>query len=301
VLDYFEEANVGDEWDVSNPRSLDTKAVSTKQEAKAVVQAFRSCPAARSAWISLDRNRVANRLDQLIDDPRLYSQGRLNLCGPASFFSVWTRRDPVAFARYATTLFETGASSINGRFPVHPSAALLNQDYGAMRARMGTNVTEQADWMVMGALRNNDDAIFVWDGDPAQELAGMTYAEEIEKWLTATGLYSSIDNQIGNALSALSSKGYNAAEELMLDEGVDIFCLVQANMVPGIHAAVSKGFLSSFPNHWVLLIGPVVQLVTTKRVTLAIWSFGRDWEGLEVSDVQTFANNYYGAIVGQMR
>lgn len=289
-----------DDMDLSNPRSLDTKAVSTKQEAKAIVQAFRSCSLV-SPWRSLDRNRVANRLDQLIDDPRRYFQGQLNLCGPASFFSVWTRRDPVAFARYATTLFETGVTSINGRFAVHPSSALLNQDYGAMRARMGTNVTEQADWMVMGALRNNDDAVFVWNGDPAQEAAGMTFPEEIVKWLNATGLYSSIDNQIGNAASSLSSKGYNAAEDLMLDEGVDIFCLVQANMVPGIRAATSRGFLASFPNHWVLLIGPVMQIVTTKRVAFAIWSFGRDWEGLEVSDVETFANNYYGSIVGQMR
>lgn len=289
-----------DEWDLNTPRSLDTKAVSTKQEAKAIVQAFRSC-SLESPWRSLDRNRVANRLDQLIDDPRRYFQGQLNLCGPASFFAVWTRRDPVAFARYATTLFETGATSINGRLAVHPSSALLNQDYGAMRARMGTNVTEQADWMVMGALRNNDDAIFVWNGDPAQEAAGMTFPEEIVKWLTATGLYSSIDNQIGNSLSSLSSKGYNAAEELMLDEGVDIFCLVQANMVPTIRAATSKGFLASFPNHWVLLLGPVMQIVTTRRVAFAIWSFGRDWEGLEVSDVQTFADNYYGSIVGQMR
>jgi hypothetical protein len=287
-----------DTWD-NDPRAADTKAVSTKQEAKAVVQAFRAGSAA-SAWRSLDRSRVAARLDQLIDDPRLFRQGQLNLCGPASFLSAWTRRDPLAFARFATTLFDAGAASINGRYAVQPSSALLDQDYAAMRAKMSV-VTEQADWMVMGALRNNDDAIFVWTGDPDQQVAGMTMPEEVVRWLEATGLYASVDNQVGNSLSSLSSKGYNAAENLMLDDGVDIFCLVQANMLPALGAATTKGFLSCFPNHWVLLIGPVIQLVTTKRVTFACWSFGRDWESLEVSDVQTFANNYYGAIVAQMR
>jgi hypothetical protein len=300
VLDCFGMSDVWDDNGLGNPRSSDKKAASTKQDAKAIVQAFRACSAA-SAWGALDRRRVADRLDHLIDDPRLFHQGQLNLCGPASFLSVWTRRDPAAFARFATTLFDTGATSINGRFAVQPSSALLNQDYAAMRARMGKAPTEQADWMVMGALRNNDDAIFVWNGDPSQEAAGMTFPEEIVKWLHATGLYRSIDNQVGNAVSSLSSKGYNSAEGLTLDEGVDIICLVQANMVPQIHAATTKGFLASFPNHWVVLIGPVMQLLTNKRVSFAIWSFGRDWEGLEVSDVQTFADNYYGAIVGQMR
>jgi len=291
---------VEDEWDVNTSGSQDTRAVSTKAEAKAIVQAFRASSSA-GAWRSLDRRQVADRLDLLIDEPRLLNQGQLNLCGPASFLSVWARRDPKAFTEYATTLFNTGAASINRRFPVYPSASLLDQDYAAMRSRMSAIVTEQADWMVMGALRNNDDAIFVWNGDPEQETAGMTFPEEVERWLSATGLYSSLDNQIGNSLAALSSKGYNAAEDLMLDEGVDIVCLVQANMVPELKVAATRGFLSFFPNHWVVLNGPVMQLVTNKRVSFPIWSFGRDWDDLEVSDVETFAYNYYGAIVGQMR
>lgn len=296
--------NESDGW-FTDAQSLGTseplaKIASTKDEAKAIVQAFRASRAA-GAWKSLDRKQVADRLERLIDDPRLFNQGQLNLCGPASFCSVWVRRDPRAFARFATTLFDAGAASINGRFAVHPSDALRNQSYATMRAKM-SSVTEQADWMVMGALRNNSDALFLWEGDPGQAMAGITFPDEIVTWLDATGLYRSVDNQVGNRATSLSSKGYMAAELLPVGDESDIICLIQANMVAKrIGAGLAAGFLDYFPNHWVVLRGPVMQIVTSKRVSFAIWSFGRDWPDLDVCDVETFASNFYGAIVGRMK
>lgn len=295
--------NKSDDW-FTDAQSLGTgepsaKTVSTKNEAKAIVQAFRA-PRAGGAWRSLDRKQVADRLDRLIDDPRLFNQGQLNLCGPASFCTVWAQRDPKAFARFATTLFDTGAASINGKLAVHPSDALRNQDYAAMRAKM-FSITEQADWMVMGALRNNSDALFVWDGDPDQKMAGITFPDEIIAWMNATGLYSSVDNQVGNRATSLSSKGYQAAENLPI-EGADIICLIQANMVAKrINAGTAPGFLACFPNHWIVLRGPVQQLVTNKRVTFPLWSFGKDWTDLDVDDAELFASSYYGSIVGLLK
>jgi hypothetical protein len=286
----------------SNARSLDTRTVSSKTDAHAVVAAFRGS-SATSPWISLSRGEVADRLDVLIDDAGLFQQGSLNLCGPAAFLNVWTRRDPVAFARFATTLFDTGRASI-GTFDVAPSDSLVRNDYAAMRSRMGV-VTPQADWMTMGALRNNDDAIFVWTGEPGDsvgaELGGMTFPEEIERWLRATGVYRSIDNQVGNSLSALSSKGYNAAERLEVREGTDIIVLIQANMCASqLNMAVTSGFLSHFSNHWVVLIGGVMQRPGDHQVAFPIWSFARDFPDIRVATVPIFADNYYGAIVARM-
>ena len=299
--DYFTDADqLG--TTLRNARAQDTRAVSSKSDAHAIVAAFRNSSAA-SPWISLSRAEVANRLDELIDDSRRFNQGNLNLCGPAAFLNVWTRRDPIAFARFATTLFDTGRASI-GSFDVTPSDSLVRNDYAAMRARM-KSVTEQADWMTMGALRNNDDAIFVWSGEPGDsvgdELAGMTFPEEIERWLRATGLYASVDNQVGNSLSALSSKGFNAAANLDVREGSDIIVLIQANMCASqISAGVTTGFLSHFSNHWVVLIGSVMEMITDHSVAFPIWSFGQDFENVTVATVPLFADNYYGAIVARM-
>ncbi|HKE18652.1 MAG TPA: papain-like cysteine protease family protein [Kofleriaceae bacterium] len=297
ALDWFEDTDQLDAY-TRNPRAADTRAVSTVSDALGVIAGFRASSGG-SAWRTLDRGEVAWRLEQLVQDHRLFQQGNLNLCGPASFFTCWTKRDPVAFARFATALYESGQAQI-GSFNVAPSSSLTQQDYAAMRARMST-ITEQADWMVMGALRNNDDAIFVWEGDPGQELAGITFPEEVERWMNATGLYSSVDNRIGSTLSALFSKGYNAAADLQVQEGTDTICLIQANMVASqIGAGVTEGFLSHFSNHYVVLNAPIVTNIQSGQVMFNIWTFAADKETL-VANTSIFADNYYGAIVARMR
>ena len=166
--------------------------------------------------------------------------------------------------------------------------------------KMGSVVTEQADWMVMGALRNNDDCLFVWEGDPGQQVAGITFPEEVEGWLRATGLYARVDNRIGSSWDALFSKGYPAAADIEIYEGTDVICLIQANMVASqIGAGRDDGFLGHFSNHYVVLNAGVVSDVRTGEVLFNIWSFGQDFE-TRVANVQLFADNYYGAIVCQM-
>lgn len=307
-----------DQLNAAMTRAGDDRAVSTKADAHAVVQAFRGSTAA-SPWTSLDRAQVADRLDSLIDDSRGYSQGQMNLCGPAAFFNVWTRRDPVAFANFATELFDTGASSIAGRYDVRPSDSMVRQDYAAMAARM-SDVTAQADWMVMGALRNNGDSIFVWSGEPGSslsaELAGMTTPAEITTWLNATGVYRRVDNQAGSAIGSLSSKGFAPASELEIWPGTDIIVLIQSNMVRTQVGMDKVGFLAAFPNHFVILNEAIIEESPPNQNPLApppddyppqgrrpirfnIWTFGRDYQ-CHVSNMQVFGDNYFGAVVGQM-
>jgi N-acetylmuramoyl-L-alanine amidase len=295
ALDYFEDTDQLDAY-LRNPRAADTRAVSSKPDAHAIVAAFRGSTAT-SPWVSLSRSDVADRLDQLIDDSRLFQQGNLNLCGPAAFLSVWTRRDPAAFARFATTLFDTGRARI-GTMDVAPTDALVRNNFAAM----GTWIP-QADWMTMGAIRNNDDAVFVWSGEAGETLPGITFPEEIVTWLNATGLYASVDNQAGSTLEViLRSKGFNAAANLDMREGTDIIALIQGNMVADqIGIAVSGAFLAHFSNHWVVMVGNVMEKIDTHRVAFPIWTFGRDFEDCEVATVPLFADNYYGAIVARMR
>jgi hypothetical protein len=155
----------------------------------------------------------------------------------------------------------------------------------------------------MGAIRNNDDAVFVWTGEHTEELPGITFPEEIVRWLNATGLYSSVENQAGSTIEViLSSKGFNAAANLDMREGTDIIALIQGNMIADqIGISVSGAFLSHFSNHWVVMIGNVMELVDTHRVAFPIWTFGRDFEDCQAPTVQLFADNYYGAIVARMR
>ena len=79
---------------------------STKADGLREVVAFaaRTTP---TRW-KLSRADVAKRLRELVTDPDLVDQGALNLCGPAAFFHVYARRDPVAFVKYHGGPFREG-------------------------------------------------------------------------------------------------------------------------------------------------------------------------------------------------
>ncbi|HUQ04040.1 MAG TPA: N-acetylmuramoyl-L-alanine amidase [Kofleriaceae bacterium] len=306
-----------------DPRGADNRRVSQPAAAHAVVTELRNW-SGTSPWRSLDRNTVCLRLDQLIDDPKLVQQGPTPLCGPASFFTCWIKRDPVAFARFAKTLFQTGASQIGTSYQVRPGQVLLGQDYGAARTANGrSDFPAQADWMVMGAIRNAEDEIFIWDGvvrsGVENDLRGLTFPEEIARWFNATGIYSRVDNQIGTGLSTLTSKGYNAAANITQRPGRDVVCLIQSNGFPQLNMGHTPWPLSMFSNHFVVLNGlvhvvnerapnpnsPLPVGVANPRplgsVTFPIWTFGANWPDLLSPSAEAFASAFFGGIVADLR
>ena len=304
--------------DLVNARRTDTRAVSTKDAARAIIAELDGWTGT-SPW-SLDQAQVASRLRDLIADPTLYAQASTPLCGPASFYSIWTLRDPAAFARHAVDLYKTGRAQI-GAYGVTPSRALLSQSYAAAVARAAQTkpypsvVPPMADWMLMGAIRNTEDDIFVWDGsEVGNTLSGITFPQEIERWLSATGVYRRVDNRIGTEATALTSKGWNAAAELAPRQGTDIICLIQAGAYVGLNTGSTP-----FPNHYVILTGQVRQNtaqsspdgsplrvtvvpgdVPLNAVSFPCWSFGSYRPSCYVATMDNFVSNFYGAIVAEM-
>lgn len=281
---------------LNDAKASDTIAVSAVADAQAVVTQFAANGAA-SPWTSLDRATVAARLGDIVADPRKVQQGALNLCGPAAFFSQWTKRDPLAFARFATALFDTGAGQI-GSLQVNPGQDLLEADYAQMLPRMSGVVSPQADWMVLGALRNSTDVFWQgsWQGDPSQQVAALTRPEELASWFTATGIYASVQNRANWATVA----GIPNALSLTLNPGTDIALLIHANlMATSLNRPYDTDWLmSQFPNHFVALLGEVVQDLQTHNITLTVWSWG-SVKPLVVSQ-DDFVANYYGAVIAKL-
>ncbi len=234
---------------LDDTRKMDLLVVSSTEDAKSIVEDFRTRDIA-SPWVSLDRQEVADRLLQLIDEPRAIYQGALNLCGPASLICMWNARDPVGFATYATELYDAGTSFI-GNLEIAPRAEILSFDFNSVRAQA---FTWAADWMVLGAIKNSLNVWWQpsWVGDPSQTLAGLTRPEELESWLMATGIYGAVRNEANWAWE----KGLPHALGLVQAEGTDIAILINANLlkykrVPGEQGRVVEeaGIASMFPNH----------------------------------------------------
>lgn len=301
-------------------RAADTRVVSSLAEAQQLIQRFLE-RTSRGAWPSLDRRAVGGRLRELVTNPRLFQQGALNLCGPATFLCMWTGRDPVGFVRFATTLFEEGTAPI-GALSIVPTSALLQQDYAAMRERMRSDPCPQADWMTMGAIRNNDDALFVWTGEPGQGLQGLTLPEELASWLRATGIYGQVKNEANWA----STAGWPHASDQLLFGGQDVALLLNTNAFIGGTARALRNsnapgsapappptenpvglddrfILNQFPNHYVMLLNsPTTNYdpgdADRGSAWLSIWTWGLSLS-YEVP-VSAFVDNYYGAVIATL-
>src|SRR5260370_839851 len=129
----------------------------------------------QGAWHpSLDRQKVADRLMRLVDNPDLVNQGANGLCGEAAFFNVWLWGDPFAVARFGVQLYNSGAASVGTNEGVIPSSALRKQNFDKVVLQM-PNFPQAADWgaewMMMSALRDASNLFFSYEGTPSDTWA----------------------------------------------------------------------------------------------------------------------------------
>jgi N-acetylmuramoyl-L-alanine amidase len=327
--DDFDDADQLDPFP-TNVRAGDTRVASSKAAGLAEIDRLRAW-SGTSPWTALHQATVCDHLAALITDPARLNQASTPLCGPSSFYSIWAMRDPLAFAIHAARLYRTGATAIGG-YMVRPGDSLLRQDYAAAVARAAAHDPPRSfpiegEWMLISALRNNEDGLFVWDGgSTGNTISGITLPAELVRWLSATGLYTSVSDGIGGALSSLQSKGYNAAAALRPAVGVDIVCLIGAgayeylNSDPPPEKGHKAPSSSLFPDHYVILTGVVHENIVQSppdgspiaikftaplrpygSVSFPCWSYGGYRLHCRVPSTQMFSDNFYGAIVATMR
>lgn len=290
---WFEDEEQLDELQ-ADTRQFDTLMVSSREGARALVEEFEAREGT-GVWVGIEREEVAQRLYQLIDDSRLIQQGRLNLCGPASLICMWGGRDPVGLVSLAIGLFETGQGLL-GYLLIAPSGEILEADFNGFRAEANTWA---ADWMLLGAIRNSLNVWWQpeWVGDPDQELAGLTRPEELASWLEATGIYSVVRDEA----NWTATKGLPHALGLTQVEGRDIALLINANLLSYAKGQSLDQHLirRTFPNHYVVLLNDVALTEDQARVLFSVWTYGRGSLMLEVP-LTVFVQNYYGAVVASM-
>jgi hypothetical protein len=259
-------------------------AAVARDRAQARVAAFAAGTAA-GAW-RLDRGAVAARLAELVDEPDLVRQGRLNLCGPAVALVLWLRRDPEAVVEFTTRLYETGRARL-GPLTIAPSGALLRLAYA-----QGHGTCPPAEWMVMAALRDTGNRLLHYahhDGI-REAAAAITLPGAVRTWLRA------MDRPVRDETNLLVRKGLRHALELSPAPGQVAAALVAQEMFrrPAARAHRARDrVVSLVPNHWVLLRSPVRR--TGAAVSFRFWSWGA--EHTATIDEAVFARCYYGALL----
>lgn len=229
---------------------------------------------------------VADRLAELVRDPNLIAQRGLNLCGPAVFLRAWIRRNPTRFLDFAMELYDTGESSIDG-YKVRPDLdAMLDSNYRAAVAVHGGRMPPAADWMLMGALRDTENAILDYAGLPDGDVSAVTAPSEIKEWLDATGDFGLVRDE-----ADVSCPG-GVDHALSLDPaGSEVMVLLDSGAMTQDPSWID----APFRNHWVGLEAPV--LAGDGLVLLTYWTYGRPRPTDRALPVDLFEATYRGAII----
>lgn len=280
------------------------KAVSNVSTALAEVDSFAQSMPTSLAW-GLDGAEVAARLQQLLAHPELFDQRGLNACAPAVFYRLWFEHDPVAAARFACALLRDGSAPI-GSLMVAPSWRLLGQRFADLRtvtemAHRGMT-PEAADWMLLSALRDSENIWFDYLGEPytAQDaVAGITLPSTLASWLSATGLYNTVENSTNLVLSG------DLQQFLMQNPQPDLDILLFINtqaiydLTTTAQTSVPAGSWFAVPNHYVCLQSMAFTNDSGSLVHLDAWSWGATtWVGWQGSE--RFRTNYFGCLRATM-
>ena len=232
------------------------------------------------AWNNLPRANVADRLTVLVGDPDKVNQGSNSLCGPAVFFNTWILDDPKAFAQYAFQLYNGGAAPI-GSLHVRAGDDLRHQDYMKLRAQMGGQIVESADWMAMSAIRDSENAWFDYEGTPAEHWEGGTSDGEMVSWLRATNLYASVKEDDTRTVAAAKKLIPNANRRVILS--------VDSGMVGNPHSGEDDHFIS---------MRTPIKTNPDGTISFDYWTWGQGVRSATMSTAD-FERDYYGAIIAE--
>jgi hypothetical protein len=211
----------------------------------------------------------------------------------------WLGRDPLAVAQFAVELFETGESHI-GDYEVEPDDdSLLGQDYAALKASAGADFCPTADWMILGSLRDAENALFDFEGRPDEDVSGATTPGEVADWLIATGLYRRVRDE-GNFFRA---KGLDHLTGLAPAADCDVALLINAHILGQAEVVngptKSDGFiLGAFPDHYIALASRA-QEVPDNKLQFSYWTWGQEEITTARFARDVVSANYYGSVIAE--
>lgn len=273
-------------------------------------------------WLNVQRDRVADGLQDRLMNPNLIAQCSTNLCGIAAFVSAWAKDDPVGYAWLGISLFEAGWGRIGrgemlGKV-VRPSTELKNAPIpstpvsklpiAGKKDANGKDVyiefetphglqMNHADWIILASVREAFNTVFsvYTKYDPLEPLQGMATPGEVVKEFKAAGYTQIIEKTnwgLGEGLDNLNEA--NA----YLQNKWQVVLLINSNMLKD--ETIDKS--STISNHWIRMRTEIKMNLVGKDYVIPpfeIFTWGKVRqvpEALPSITWPTFMKNYYGFI-----
>ncbi len=239
-------------------------------------------------WASVDKKQLTSEMRSRLNDPFQINQGAQPFCGPASIIFELVRKQPLRYVQLCRSLFETGG------FQATTTRIEASRTLRRSKGRLRMN---QADWMVMSALRESENTIFNIEAeapDIIRNLAGMTKSWEMKGWVREILGYP----QVKYKHTYLYGE-FDALEETTkaIDAGGVAFALITAD---GLLRGKSP-FLP-YPNHWITLLGNISIKggdwfdEDNGRISLDVYSWGKQFH-INL-DEAPFEDYFWGVVIG---
>ena len=279
---------------------------SAVSQAKTLLQRF-SGHTRPGAWHpSLDRQKVAKRLSDLVENPDGLNQGANGLCGEAAFFNVWLWEDPLAVTRFGVQLYTGGAAAVGTEEWVRPRKALRDQNFTNVAAQFKQSNPKEfaladqwgADWMLMSSLRDANNRIISYDGTPTDKWGAGSTDHEMVNWLEATQLFSSVS-------SSASRQAHNFASAAALNPRTDILILsIDSHMLGNPENKPPED------DHDIVLRSAIIE-GTNATVDFQYWSWGEPTQWINDRRTKTvqpplpdllkaqFTDEFFGDVVAR--
>jgi hypothetical protein len=261
-------------------------------------------------WLNVDRNQVADGLQDRLMNSNLIAQNNTNLCGIAAFVSAWAKDDPVGYAWLGISLFEAGwgrigRGSMFGK-EVRPSADLKNAPIPHMEKYYRNGHARQmnhADWIILASVREAFNTVFTrYTGtDPLEPIQGMATPGEVVQEFKAAG-YTTIIEKTNWALG----EGYDNINEASryLQSKWRVVLLINMRMLDDATIDTEARLIRT-SDHWIRLTSPIQMNLVGKDYIISpfkVFTWGKEKQvpdKLPSITLPTFLKNYYGFIAAK--
>jgi hypothetical protein len=218
---------------------------------------------------------------------------------------LFAKHQTEKFVDLAIGLYDTGqgqfgsialsGQGLTGLKPLEWRSELGVNSAGEIRS--GLQVNEWLlDWMLLASLRRSEDrahnATFAFDGHPDDGVSGITWPDEMERWLRdGVGF-----RRVSHDTSVVSNKSLDTLRALRPSAGRIIVLLINVTVIEGGKKSKSKGIGARvqrmFPDHYCEL----EQAITRDADPVLVWTWGQSGYTLPpLSDGDKWEEGFFGA------
>lgn len=236
------------------------------------------------AWKNISRADVVKGLRARIADPGKIDTSNCSLCGPAAFLYSVLSEYPEDYCNYICDLYDTGKGSLWG-FEVKPSSDTKNY-------KVPTDKIDPVDWVGLGGLRDSENSIFDYQSVD-DDASAVTLPRTLTSWFEKA-TYKTRHN-VTNVYLTKSKSDIESANALR-SQGLKVSLFINSDML----YTSKQDNSSTFPDHWVVLTGPV--LIKDGKISLEVFTWGEAKRKVPNSGdlpLASFIKNFYGYVAAK--